>query len=162
MESVATSRSRVTDLFLLQQWQSVSQQGHPEAPGSDLGCHEGEEELSCLAEALLSIQLVEFAVLSYKSSREQMFPCCIIWFFNYGMPRYRCHHSACISMSGHMRLNVPPFDVNFWDLESHAVPFQQWSCVWLIIPRKVSLSLSSIAGPKLSIRSKSEKVPLIQ
>ena len=30
------------------------------------------------------------------------------------------------------------------------------------IPRKVSLSLSSIAGPKLSIKSRSEKVPLAQ
>lgn len=45
--------------------------------------------------------------------REQMFPCRIIWFFNYGMPRYRCHHSACISISSHMTLNVPPHDVSF-------------------------------------------------
>lgn len=53
----------VTDLFLLQQRQGVSQQSHPEAPGGDLGRHEGEEQLSRLPEALLSVQLVELTVL---------------------------------------------------------------------------------------------------
>lgn len=54
------------DLFLLQQRQSISQQSHPEAPGGDLGRHEGEEQLRRLPEALLSVQLVELTVLPCK------------------------------------------------------------------------------------------------
>jgi len=54
----------VTDLFLLQQRQGVGQQSHPEAPGGDLGHHEGEEQLGRLAEALLSVKLVELTILS--------------------------------------------------------------------------------------------------
>lgn len=61
--SIARTLCTVTDLFLLQQRQGVGQQGHPEAAGGDLGRHEGEEQLGRLAEALLSVQLVELAVL---------------------------------------------------------------------------------------------------
>lgn len=56
----------VTDLFLLQQRQGVGQQSHPETPGGDLGRHEGEEQLCCLATALLSVQLVELTILPYE------------------------------------------------------------------------------------------------
>lgn len=56
-------------------------------------------------------------------------------------------------------------EFNLWDQLSHKLISDPNAavCAWVsIIPRKVSLSLSSIAGPKLSIRSKSEKVPLTQ
>lgn len=63
----------VTDLFLLQQRQGVGQQSHPEASGGDLGRHEGEQQLSRLAEALLSVQLVELSVLPYGWQRSNVF-----------------------------------------------------------------------------------------
>ena len=57
-------------------------------------------------------------------------------------------------------------EFNLWEGLSHKLVLCMLHCVCLCvcvsIPRKVSLSLSSIAGPKLSIRSKSEKVPLAQ
>ncbi len=63
----------VTDLFLLQQRQSVGQQSHPEASGGDLCRHEGEKQLGRLAEALLSVQFVELPVLPYERQDSSSF-----------------------------------------------------------------------------------------
>lgn len=70
---MSVNNKNVSDLFLLQQRQGVGQQSHPEASGGDLGRHEGEEQLGRLAEALLSVQLVELAVLPYERQDGNIF-----------------------------------------------------------------------------------------